>query len=115
VITGMHVILFSRHAKEVQKFLGDVLELPSVDAGEGWPIFAAPPAEIGVHETDGEPGHEIYLMCDDINATVKNLAGRGVGTDGPVTEQRWGLVTTLILPGGERLGLYEPRHPSPLL
>jgi hypothetical protein len=62
----MHVLLFSRHAEEVQKFLGDVLELPSVDAGEGWPIFAAAPAEIGVHATNGEPEHEVYLMCDDI-------------------------------------------------
>jgi predicted enzyme related to lactoylglutathione lyase len=92
-----------------------VLELPSVDAGEGWPIFAAPPAEIGVHATDGEPEHEIYLMCDDVNATVEKLAARGIQTDGPIAEQNWGLVTTLILPGGERMGLYEPRHPSPLL
>jgi hypothetical protein len=115
MITGMHVILFSRHAEEVQKFLSDVLELPSVDAGEGRPIFAAPPAEIGVHATDGEPEHEIYLMCDDVNATVEKLGARGIQTDGPVADRGWGLVTTLILPGGEQMGLYQPRHPSPLL
>lgn len=115
MITGMHVVLFSRHAEEMQKFLGYVLELPFVDAGEGWPIFAAPPAEIGVHPTEGEPGHEIYLMCDDVNATVERLASRGIRTESPVEDRGCGLVTTLVLPGGERMGLYEPRHPLPLL
>jgi hypothetical protein len=114
MITGMHVILFSRHADEVRAFLRDALELPSVDAGDGWPIFAAPPAEIAVHPTDERPEHEIYLMCDDIEATVARLAQRGVKTDGPVHERGWGFSTTLLLPGGEGIGLYEPRHPSPL-
>lgn len=112
LITGMHVILFSRNAEKVREFLGDILELPSVDAGGGWPIFAAPPAEIAVHPADGEPEHEVYLMCDDVNAVVERLAARGIATDGPVADRGWGLLTTLILPGGERLGLYEPRHPS---
>ena len=114
MISGMHVILFSRHAERLRQFLGDVLQLPSVDAGEGWPIFAAPPTEIAVHPTEDEPEHEVFLMCDDVNVVVARLAERGIQTDGPVEDRGWGLSTTLILPGGERIGLYEPRHPSPL-
>jgi predicted enzyme related to lactoylglutathione lyase len=114
MITGMHVILFSRQAERVREFLSDVLELRSVDAGEGWPIFAAPPTEIAVHPTDEKPEHEVYLMCDDIDAAVARLARQGVSTDGPVNDRGWGLLTTLILPGGDRIGLYEPRHASPL-
>jgi hypothetical protein len=114
MITGMHVILYSRHAEEVRTFLGDVLELRSVDAGEGWPIFAAPPAEIAVHPTEERPEHEIYLMSDDVTSVVAKLTERGIATDGPIVDRGWGLVTTIILPGGERIGLYQPRHPSPL-
>jgi hypothetical protein len=114
MINGMHVILFSRHAEKVRDFLGDVLQFSSVDAGEGWPIFAAPPTEIAVHPTDGEAEHEVYLMCDDVDRVVKELAKRGVQTDGPIADRGWGLLTTLILPGGERIGLYEPHHPSPI-
>jgi catechol 2,3-dioxygenase-like lactoylglutathione lyase family enzyme len=114
MITGMHVLLFSRHAEAVQKFFGEVLGLRSVDAGEGWPIFAAPPTELAVHPTDDEPEHEVYLICDDVRAMVEKLAARGIETDGPIADRGWGLVTTLVLPGGERLGLYEPRHASPL-
>jgi hypothetical protein len=114
MITGMHVILYSRHADKVREFLGDVLKLPSVDAGGGWPIFAAPPTELAVHPSDDEPEEEFYLMCDDIKATVAELARRGIGTDGGIADRGWGLLTTIVLPGGERLGLYEPRHPSPL-
>ncbi|HEY6326960.1 MAG TPA: hypothetical protein VIW73_10675 [Candidatus Cybelea sp.] len=110
----MHVILYSRHAEKVREFLGDVLGLRSVDAGEGWPIFAAPPAEIAVHPTEAEPEHEVYLMCDDVNAVVARLAERGIQTEGPVSDRACGLSTTLLLPGGERIGLYEPRHPAPL-
>ena len=115
MITGMHVILYSRHAEKVREFLGDVLALPSVDAGGGWPIFAAPPTDLAVHPTDGEPEHEVYLMCDDVNAVVARLAERGIQTDGPVSDRGWGLLTALVLPGGERIGLYEPRHASPVL
>ncbi len=115
MITGMHVILFSRYAEMVQAFLREVLELRSVDAGEGWPVFAAPPAELAVHPTDGEPEHEVYLMCKGIDAFVERLAARGIRTDGPIADRGWGLVTTLVLPGGERIGLYEPRHPSPIV
>ena len=114
MITGIHVILYSAHAERVRAFLGDVVGLRSVDAGEGWPIFEAPPAEIAVHPTDGESEHEIFLMCDDVDAVVAQLAKRGIETDGGVADRAWGRSTTVVLPGGERIGLYEPRHPSPL-
>lgn len=112
MITGIHAILYSKHSEGVRKFLADVLEFPSVDAGEGWPIFAAPPTELAVHPTEDEPGHELYLMCEDVHAVVQKLASRGIAST-PIQERAWGLVTSLDLPGGETLGLYEPRHPSP--
>jgi hypothetical protein len=113
MITGMHVIMYSRHAEKVRAALSDVFGWRSVDAGGGWPIFAAPPTEVAVHPTDGEAEHEVYLMCDDVNAVVAKLAESGILTDGPIADRGWGLLTTLILPGGDRIGLYEPRHPSP--
>ena len=90
-----------------------VLELPSVDAGGGWPIFAGPPLEIAVHPADGEPSHELYLMCDDVHSVVAKLAERGIETT-PIADRGWGLVTSVRLPGGEEIGLYEPKHPSPI-
>jgi hypothetical protein len=114
MITGMHVILYSSQAEKVRDFLSGILEFQSVDAGGGWPIFAAPPTEIAVHPTEGEPEHEVFLMCNDVGAVVSRLATRGVQTDGGITDRGWGLATTLVLPGGDRIGLYEPRHPSPL-
>jgi catechol 2,3-dioxygenase-like lactoylglutathione lyase family enzyme len=113
VINAIHVILYSKHADRVRAFLSDVLEWPAVDAGGGWPIFAAPPAEVAVHPTDDEPEHELYLMCDDVHAVVAKLAAKGIETE-PIADRGWGLLTALILPDGERIGLYEPRHPSPL-
>ena len=113
MITGIHAILYSKHADALRAFLGETLGLRSVDAGGGWPIYAAPPAELAVHPTDDAPEHELYLMCDDVTATVAKLAERGVAAS-PVLDRGWGLLTTLTLPGGETIGLYEPRHPSPL-
>ena len=95
-------------------FFAETLGFSSVDAGGGWLIFALPPAELAVHPTDGESRHELYLMCDDIRSTIADLKAAGVEIDEEVTDQRWGLVTSLIMPGGSRLGLYEPRHASPL-
>jgi hypothetical protein len=114
VISGAHAILYSEDANGVRSFLRDVLGLPSVDAGDGWLIFALPPTEVAVHPTDGPPRHELSLMCDDIDATVDALKGKGVQFAGPVTDEGWGLLTAIELPGGGQLGLYEPRHPSPL-
>ena len=110
VITGAHVIVYSRDADADRAFLRDVLEYPHVDAGGGWLIFKLPPAEVAVHPVEGAGSHELYLMCDNLNATIEQLAAKGVSC-GSVSDQRWGLLTSIRLPGGGELGLYEPRHP----
>jgi len=111
MITGTHVIVYSRDADADRAFFRDVLEYPHVDAGGGWLIFKLPPGEVAVHPADGAPSPELYLMCDDVNATVEQLAAKGVNC-GPVSDQGWGLLTAIQLPGGGELGLYEPRHPK---
>ncbi|MGE2718107.1 VOC family protein [Mycolicibacterium celeriflavum] len=111
MITGAHVIIYSRDAEADRAFFRDVLEYPNVDAGGGWLIFKLPPAEVAMHPVDGAGSHELYLMCDDVNGEVERLAGRGV-TCGPVRDEGWGLLTSIALPGGGELGLYEPRHPK---
>ena len=112
MITGAHTIIFSPAAEEVRAFLADVLGFPSVDAGGGWPIFALPPSELAVHPAEGPTRHELYLMCDDIEATLAELKAKGAEVTGPVSDEGWGLITALRLPGGAELGLYEPRHPT---
>lgn len=114
MITGVHAIIFAPEPERVRAFLRDVLGLGWVDAGGGWPIFALPPAELAAHPTDGQPHHALYLMCDDVHATVEELKGKGVEFTRPVSEEQFGLLTALRLPGGGELCLYEPRHPSPL-
>ena len=106
----MHAIVFSPQAEQVRAFFADVLRLPSADAGGGWLIFALPPAELAVHPADGAAHHELYLMCDDIAATMADLEAKGAEFTSPVTEQGFGLVTSIAVPGGGELGLYEPRH-----
>lgn len=113
MITGAHAIIYSPDALGVRALLSEAFELPSVDAGGGWLIFALPPAELATHPTDGPPRHELYLMCDDIRATVEELTAKGVEFSRGIDEGRWGLVTAIRLPGGAELGLYEPRHPVP--
>ena len=114
MITGAHTVLFSRDADADRAFFKDVLGFPSVDAGGGWLIFRLPPAEAAFHPTDSaDAGHELYLMCDDVHATVAELEGKGVELTRPVSDERWGLVTALRLPSGAELALYEPRHPVP--
>jgi predicted enzyme related to lactoylglutathione lyase len=114
MITGIHAILYTQQAERVQAFLRDVLELPFVDAGEGWPIFAAPPTELAVHPTEGEAEHELFLICADVHKVTAQLAERGIETTMPIADRGWGLVTQLRLPGGDVIGLYQPKHPSPL-
>jgi catechol 2,3-dioxygenase-like lactoylglutathione lyase family enzyme len=109
-IIGLHTIMYSGAAESDRAFLRDVLGFPSVDAGHGWSIFAAPPAEIAVYPTDGEGYHELYLMCDELDETVAALRAKGVEI-GPIQDQSWGRLTRISLPSGEALGLYEPRHP----
>ncbi len=114
MISGVHAVVFSREADKVRAFFADVLGLAAVDAGGGWLIFALPPAELAVHPADGDGRHELYLMCDDIHATLTELRGKGVEVAREVSDQRWGLVAAIRLPDGSELPIYEPRHPSPL-
>ena len=113
MITGVHAIVFGSDADAVRAFFRDVLELESVDAGGGWLIFALPPAELAAHPADEDGRHELYLMCDDIEATVAELSARGVEFTRPVSDEGFGVMTYLRVPGGGELGLYQPRHPTP--
>ncbi len=114
MINGVHAVVFSREADKVRAFFADVLGLAAVDAGGGWLIFALPPAELAVHPADGDGHHELYLMCDDIQATLTELRGKGVEVAREVSDQRWGLMAAIRLPDGSEFGIYQPRHPSPL-
>lgn len=122
MITGAHVVCYSADPATDRAFLREVLRFPAVDAGEGWLIFALPPAEIALHPGDptndqpaaGAPlSAEAYLMCDDLAATMAMLAERGVRCP-EATELSWGIRTTIPLPSGGSLGLYQPRHPTAL-
>jgi catechol 2,3-dioxygenase-like lactoylglutathione lyase family enzyme len=114
VITGIHAIVFSPEAEKVRAFFADGLGMPSVDAGGGWLIFALPPAELAVHPADDMSRHELYLMCDNIQATLAELRDKGVEVARDVSDQGWGLVAAIRLPDGSEFPIYEPRHPSPL-
>jgi predicted enzyme related to lactoylglutathione lyase len=114
MITGAHAMIYSTDADGDRAFFRDVLGLGSVDAGGGWLIFALPPAEVAVHPAKAPAGQELYLMCDEITDTVEGLRARGAVITRPIDDQGWGLVTAIELPGGGELGLYEPRHPSPV-
>lgn len=103
-----------RRAEKVRAFFADVLGLSSADAGGGWLIFVLPPAELAVHPADGDGRHELYLMCDDIHATLAELRDKGVEVARGVTDQGWGLLAAIRLPDGGELPIYEPRHRSPL-
>jgi catechol 2,3-dioxygenase-like lactoylglutathione lyase family enzyme len=115
MITGLHSIIYAQDADKVRAFLRDVLGLKSVDAGHGWLIFAAPPAELAAHpiEPGEKPHHELYLMCDDLKATIKELSDKGIECSA-LTDERWGSLTSIHLPGGGELGLYQPKHPTAL-
>jgi catechol 2,3-dioxygenase-like lactoylglutathione lyase family enzyme len=110
MINGAHVIIYSRDAEADRNFLRDVLGYPHVDAGHGWLIFKLPPAEVAVHPTDDRESHELFLMCDDLAETIAELKSRGVELPDPPEEARWGILTTIRLPGGGNLGLYQPHH-----
>jgi hypothetical protein len=112
MINGAHSIVYSTNPEADRTFLREVLRLPHVDAGGGWLIFGLPPAEVAVHPADEDAHHELYLMCDDVEAFVREMAARNVAC-GPITDQRWGLLTEVTLPGGGKLGVYQPRHPRP--
>ena len=110
LINGAHLIVYSQDPDADRAFLRDVLDYPYLDAGAGWLIFKLPPAEIALHPVDGPPIQELYLMCDNLDLTMSQLAAKGVEF-ADVVEARWGMLTRLRLPSGAELGLYEPRHP----
>ena len=121
-IIGAHVLLYSSEPEKLRAVLRDVFGFRHVDAGEGWLIFALPPAELGAHPTeedevagDGGFAHQLSFMCDDIEATIRELRGKGIEVRGEPEDHGYGIVVTLGLPGGVEVLLYEPRHASPLL
>lgn len=128
MINGAHVVLYTKDAEADREFFRDVLQFPFVDAGHGWLIFAMPPLEVAFHDAEqhgsdkgaSESGtsesadrRELFLMCDDIAATLKDLQAKNVKVS-EVSEQRWGKLASFTLPGGGKIGIYEPRHLSPL-
>ncbi len=112
MIIGAHFIIYSTNPDADRAFLRDVLALPNVDVGGGWLIFGLPPAEVAVHPSDKNDVHALYLMCDDVQAFVTEMKTHNV-ICGPVQNQSWGLVTQVTLPGGGKLGIYQPRHARP--
>ena len=112
MITGVHALIYTKNADEVRAFFRDVLGFASVNAGEDWLIFALPPAELAIHPSDDKDQHELFLMCDDLKATMTQLKKKGVEFTRGVVDEGWGLVTSIKLPGGGALGLYQPKHPT---
>ena len=113
MINGAHVVVYSKDAEADRAFFRDVLKFSCVDAGHGWLIFEMPPLEAAFHDSEKNDQHELFLMCDDLAATLRDLKSKKV-TVSEVSEQRWGRLATLTLPGGGHVGIYEPKHPSPL-
>jgi catechol 2,3-dioxygenase-like lactoylglutathione lyase family enzyme len=111
MISGAHMIVYSKDAEADRAFFRDVLGFESVDAGHGWLIFAMPPAEAAFHPSDANDVHELYFMCEDLNVEMAALAEKGVRCS-DVQEARWGLITKIQLPGGGKVGLYQPKHPT---
>ena len=112
MITGAHTLIFSTDPDADRRFFRDVLKLPNVDVGDGWLIFGLPPAEVAIHPSDQNNVHELFLICDDISALVASMAHSGI-TCTPIEDYHWGLLTRLSLPGGGKLGVYQPRHARP--
>lgn len=108
-ITGVHALLYTPEADALRGVLRDVFGWDHVDDGDGWLIFRLPPGEMGVHPAEA-PSHELSLVCDDVQATMAELAGKGVAFDGEPHDEGWGVAVTMVLPGGVRMLLYEPRH-----
>jgi hypothetical protein len=112
MITGAHSVIYSTNPDADRAFLRDVLKFPSVDAGGGWLIFALPPSELAVHPSEKNNIHEFYLICDDVQALITEMQSHNISCTAVQTE-RWGLLTHITLPGGGKLGIYQPRHARP--
>jgi hypothetical protein len=112
MIIGAHSIIYSTNADADRAFLSDVLDLPTADGGGGYLIFGLPPAEVAVHPSGKNDVHEFYLMCDDVEGLIAKISDRGIAC-GPVEDEGWGLLTRVSLPGGGKLGIYQPRHARP--
>ena len=113
MINGAHIVIYTKNPEADRAFFRDVLKFSAIDAGHGWLIFAMPPLEAAFHESENNDQHELYLMCADIAATLKDLKSKSVKVS-DVSEGPWGKVATLTLPGGGKVGVYEPKHPTPL-
>jgi hypothetical protein len=112
MLTGAHSIIYSTNADADRAFLRNVLKLTNVDVGHGWLIFGLPPAEVAVHPSEKNDVHEFYFMCDDIKVFVAEMKKHNIACD-PVRDEGYGLLTQLTLPGGGKLGVYQPRHARP--
>jgi catechol 2,3-dioxygenase-like lactoylglutathione lyase family enzyme len=112
MISGAHVVVYSKNAEADRAFFRDILGFPSVDAGHGWLIFALPPAEAAFHPADQNSVHELYFLCDDLKAEMTSLAKKNVMCS-EVQEAQWGSITRIRLPGGGDVHLYQPKHPRP--
>ena len=112
MIIGAHSIIYSKDPEADRAFLRDVLRLSNVDVGDGWLIFGLPPAEVAVHPSGDNDGHEFYLMCADVEAFIAEMRKRGIACE-PAQDQGWGVLTKITLPGGGKLGVYQPRHARP--
>jgi catechol 2,3-dioxygenase-like lactoylglutathione lyase family enzyme len=111
MISGAHMIVYSKDPEADRAFFRDALGFASVDAGHGWLIFAMPPAEVAFHPADENDVHELYFICEDLKAEMAALAEKGVHCSDE-QEARWGSITKIQLPGGGKVGLYQPRHPT---
>jgi len=111
MIAGAHIIVYSKDPEADRTFFRDILNFSSVDAGHGWQMFALPPAKAAFHPSEKNGLHELYFMCDDLKATMESLTAKKVKC-GAVTEERWGSLTHISLPGGGQIGLYQPKHPT---
>jgi len=111
MITGAHIILYSKDPEADRAFFRDVLKFKSVDVGHGWLIFALPPSEAAFHPSEKNDLRELYFMCDDLKATMESLKAKNVKC-AAIKEERWGSLTQIALPGGGLIGLYQPKHPT---
>jgi hypothetical protein len=112
MITGAHSIIYSTNPEADRTLLRDILKLPHVDVGHGWLIFGLPPAEVAVHPSDKNDVHEFYLICDDVKEFVATMKEQNITCD-EIQDQGWGVLTRLTLPGGGKIGVYQPRHARP--